>query len=128
MAQHSAKAYTLSQLGGGKKNGGSKDNQKLRFDVLDRLRAVGEISVDQASQWFAFRAAYDEKMADLHQEDWARYFSEMVQALFHDLSNPGKKHALSEFIEKEKERVLKDVPMLCIPDTPKLGCISKHTG
>ena len=128
MAQHSAKAYTLPQLGFGKKHGGSQDNQQKRFEVLDRLRAVGEISVDQAGQWFAFRSAWDEKMADLHQEDWGRYFSEVVQALFIDLSDPAKQHALSEFIEVEKQRVLKDVPMLCIPDAPKLGCISKHTG
>ena len=32
---YAAKWVTLSQLGTGKKNGGTKENQKCRFDVMD---------------------------------------------------------------------------------------------
>ena len=121
MAQHSSKAYSLSQLGDGRKNGGAKDHQKHRFEVLDRLRAVGEISVEQAGQWVAFRTAWDEKLAAVHNEDWGRIFSEMIHALFNDLSSPGSENALSAFIESEKLRVLGDVPMLCVPGVSNLG-------
>jgi hypothetical protein len=34
-AMYAAKWMTLSQLGTGKKNGGTKENQKCRFDVMD---------------------------------------------------------------------------------------------
>ena len=124
MAQYSSKAYSLSQLGDGRKNGGTKDHQKHRFEVLDRLRAVGDVSLEQAGQWVAFRTAWDEKLAAVHNEHWAQYFSEMVQALFTDLSKPGSENALSVFIEREKIRVLGDVPMLCLPGVPNLGDLS----
>ena len=103
-----------------KKNGGTKEHQKHRFEVLDRLRSIGEVSVNQAGQWVAFRTAWDEKMAALRQETWARLFSEMVQALFNDLSNPGSHNSLSVFMEGEKTCMLGDVPMLCLPDAPRL--------
>ena len=120
MVLHAAKAYALSQLGDGKKNGGTKDHGKNRFEVLARACSVGVVSVNQACQWLAFRIAWDAKMAALHQENWSRVFSEMVQALLHDLTEQNKRDSLSVFMETEKTHVLGDVPMLCLPDAPCL--------
>ena len=114
---YAAGVHALSQLGQGKKNGGTKDHQKNRFDVLDRVRSVSELSESQAVQWVPFRIAWDEKMAYLHQENWGRVFSEMAMALLNDLSEK-KADALSVFLDDEKQRVLGDVPMLCLPGAP----------
>ena len=83
---YAARGYALSQLGQGKNNGGTKDHQKNRLDVLDRVRSVAELSPSQADQWVPFRIAWDEQMAALHQENWGSFFSEMVMALLNDLT------------------------------------------
>ena len=58
-------------------------------------------------------------MASAAGEQWATAFSEMVMAVLNDLSD-NKTDALSVFMEEEKERVLGDVPMLCLPPAPQL--------
>ena len=58
-------------------------------------------------------------MAALHQEGWGQAFSEIVMAVLNDFWD-GKPDALSLFMESEKESVLSDVPMLCLPPAPAL--------
>ena len=47
----SAKAFTLTQLGQGKKSGGNLTHQKNRRDVLQRVREVAELSPQQTCHW-----------------------------------------------------------------------------
>ena len=118
-AMYAAKYVTLRQLGDGKKNGGTKENQKSRFVVMDRVRSVAHLTPAQEAQWVAFRISWDEIMAGLHQDKWGKLFSEMMMALLSDIAD-GKIEALSAFVEDEKSRVLHNVPMLCLPDAAPL--------
>ena len=97
--------YTLAELGQGKKGGGTREHQQHRFDVLDRIRSVAELSPDQKRIWVIFRTAWDEKMAHLHQEDWGFRFNEIAYALMWDLNNQ-KTNALSLSMEGELKRAL----------------------
>ena len=111
-AMYVVRAYQLHQLGHGKKNGGLSDHKQNRFDLLDRVRsvAVAELSPSQACQWVTFRAAWDERMAAVHQENWGSLFREMVMAQLNDLVDK-QTDALSVFMEDEKRRTLHGMPM-----------------
>ena len=99
----SARGYTLSQLGHGKQNGGFKDHQRNRFEILDKLRTVGELSPVQAGQWIAFRTAWDEKMAAAYQEKWGSILVDILIVVLTDLVE-NTQHALGDFMEHEKMR------------------------
>ena len=67
-----AKSYTAAMLGQGKKNGGAQQYQKARFEVLDRVRKVGELSPEQTGQWTYFKQCWDERMAETNGENWGQ--------------------------------------------------------
>ena len=90
------------------KNGGLSDHKQNRFDLLDRVRSVAELSPSQACQWVTFRAAWDERMAAVHQENWGLLFREMVMDLLNDLVDK-QSDDLSVFMEKK--RTLDGMPM-----------------
>ena len=118
-AMYAAKWVTLCQLGGGKKNGGTKDNQRNRLDSMDRFLSVARFTPAQEVQWVAFRISWDDIIAGHHQDKWGKLFSEMMMGLLNDIAD-GKIEALSAFMEDEKSRVLHNVPMLCLPDVAPL--------
>ena len=71
-AMEAAKGYSLPMLGQGKKGGGTQQHQKARFEVLDRLRQVAEVSPEQTGQWTFFKTSWVHEMADLHQANWGQ--------------------------------------------------------
>ena len=95
--------FPFIQLGQGYKTGGFEEHQNKRFDLLDRVRSVAELSPTQANQWVAFRTAWDEKMAADSQENWGSIFGELVMAVLTDLAESNT-DALSDFVEHEKKR------------------------
>ena len=113
----SAKAFTLTQLGQGRKHGGTLAHQKHRADVLERVREVAELSPQQTCHWNLFKRAWDETMAETHGINWGKLFAEIVQNLLDDIY-ARKTDALSLFMEKERQRVLGAVPALVIPAAP----------
>ena len=113
----SAKAFTLAQLGHGRKYGGIQAHQKNRQEVLERVREVAELSPEQTCHWDLFKLAWDQQMAEVHGVIWGGLFAEIIQKLLDDLL-AGKTDALSVFMEDEKKRVLGDVPALVLPAAP----------
>ena len=100
-------------LGQGKTNGGTAQFQKARQEVLNRVRALAELSSEQQNDWRLFATTWDAQMAEAHGADWAGLFAEIVQRLLNDLEG-GNRNALSEFMRCESERVLGHVPTLRI--------------
>jgi ATPase subunit of ABC transporter with duplicated ATPase domains len=113
-AMVSARAFTLPMLGNGKKKGGTQQNQKNRYEVLERVRAVAELSPEQTNNWHLFKIAWDEAMAVFHGDTWGETFAQMMKTVLDDLL-AGKTDALSVFVENEKKRILSTVPALVIP-------------
>ena len=62
----SANAFTLTELGEGRKHGGTLAHHKNRADVLERVREVAELSAQQTCHWNLFKRAWDETMAEGH--------------------------------------------------------------
>ena len=98
-------------FGEGKKKGGAQQHQKTRLEALERVRAVGNLSPEQRNDWDYFRVAWDTKMADMHDGDWANIFAEILQNVVVELETENH-NALSEFMYKETKRVLGDFPTL----------------
>ena len=113
----SAKAFTLTQLGQGRKRGGTLAHEKNRVEVLERVREVAELSHQQTCHWEFVKRAWDEKMAEAHGINWGQLFAEIVKKLLDDIA-AGKTDALSLFMETERQRVLGVVPALVIPAAP----------
>ena len=113
----SAQAFTLTQLGQGRKNGGIQAHQKHRAEVLERVREVAELSPEQTCHWICFKRAWDETMAETHGVNWGGFFAQIVQKLLDDII-AGETDALSLFMEREKQRVLGAVPALVLPAAP----------
>ena len=113
-ASTDARAYTLSSLGDGKPKGGTKDNQKNRFEVLDRIRPVSFLTHPQSNSWVAFKEAWDEKRRMAHDFTWGRIFAEEAKNILDDLHD-GSLNALSQWMENERQRVLPDVECLMLP-------------
>ena len=113
-AKEACKAYALEALGWNKKNCGGVACQKTRFEVLDRVRAVAQLSPDQMSEWQFFKQSWDTLMADTHGDNWAMLFAEMIQNVLKELE-AGRTNALSEFMNSESQRVLRDVQALVVP-------------
>ena len=108
-----SRAYTVQMLGGDHKKGGARQHAKNRLQALEQVREVAELAAEQTYQWTFFTTAWDGAMASFHKENWATVFAEIVQSLLTDLL-AGKTDALSVFMEREKTRVLSNVPALVI--------------
>jgi hypothetical protein len=113
-AMEAARGYSLTMLGQGKKKGGLQQHQKARFEVLDRVRQVAELSPEQTGQWNYFKHTWDEEMAEAHGANLGQLFAEIVQQVLNDVLE-GKRNALSVFMENESKRVLSTIPGLLIP-------------
>ena len=64
------KSFSLADLGHGSKHAGGHKCQITRFQVMERIRAAAELSLEQANGWEFFRAACDREVAGAQQEKW----------------------------------------------------------
>ena len=113
-AKGAIRTYDPVSLGKGKKKGGGEQYRKERFGVLERVRLLAELSLEQRNDWDYFKGAWDRRMAEAHGEDWADIFCEHIQHVLSALDS-GQANALSVFMHKETERVLCATPALQIP-------------
>ena len=113
-AREAMKSFSTAMLGQGKKKGGGEKHQKARQAVMNRVRAIAEISQDQKNDWHYFMSTWDRKMADAHGEEWAQQFAEIMQNLLNEM-DAGNATAFSEFMRRESERILGGIPTLTIP-------------
>lgn len=113
-ARETIKTFSLLSLGKGKKNGGGAQCQKLRFEVLERVRAIAPLSAEQSNDWENFKLSWDKEMASTHGENWADLFAEWTNHVLEELA-AGNTHAFSHFMFRESKRVLADHPVLVVP-------------
>ena len=88
--------------------------QKARRELMNCFRGIAASSADQKNDWQNFCVSWDQKMAEAHGEDWAELFAEIVQPVL-NLLEGGDANALSDFMHRETERVLGDIPVLVLP-------------
>ena len=80
------KSFSPEMLGEGKKNGGSKEIQKRRFEVLHRVALHGAaMTARQYNDWGWFVEAWDTAMSEEHDKEWGSLFAAMVQHLLDEL-------------------------------------------
>lgn len=113
-AREAVKSFSPAMLGHGKKKGGTDKYQKARHEVMTRVRAIAELSLDQENDWQYFSSTWDETRAEAHGEEWGQLFAEIMQNVVNELQE-GNATALSEFMRRETERILGDVGVLIIP-------------
>ena len=113
-AAEALKTFTPVVLGHGKKNAGGVQCQKSRFEVLDRVRRVAELSQEQRNDWDHFKTNWDKAMVESHGDTWGGLFSEIIQKVVGDLQG-GATTALSEFMHNETTRVLGGLTALVVP-------------
>ena len=101
-------------FGQGRKNGGTKEHKAHRHDALERIRRISCLTPEQEGQWDFFKAAYDDRMAFIHQEEWGCVFGQIMQCVL-DKMLEGNATAFSEFIASETVRALTDVETLTTP-------------
>ena len=95
----------MCSLGTGKPHGGTKENQKRRFDVLDRVRSVSDLTASQANGWQSFKELWDEKRAKRWEYNLDSVFRTNVELLLKDLLK-GDTAALSKWMESERQRII----------------------
>ena len=127
VAMTASRACTIQMLGGANKKGGARQHAKNRLQALEQVREVAELVAEQTYQWNLFTTAWDGAMAFFHEEKWATVFAEIVQSLLTDLL-AGKTDVLSLFMEREKARVLSNVPALVIhlPESESSAAPDSH--
>ena len=92
-------------VGDGEKNGGTLAHKKNRYDVLERLRRIGNLSLTQQGQWEWFKTHLDSCEASTRGTCWGQVFAETTEYLFGRLLQ-GDEAAFSHFMKTETERVL----------------------
>ena len=113
-AKEAVKSYSIVELGQGKKKGGGAHFQKARFEVLERVRSVAVLSPEKRNDLDYFKQNWDRVMAEFHGENWGGLFAEVIQNVVDELHG-GKETALSDFMQRETQRVLSDVPASVVP-------------
>ena len=113
----SEKVFSPEMLGAGKARGGNKDHKLNRYQVLDRLRRIGNLTQQQNSQWDFFKTHYDEAQANARGENWGQEFAEIVQGVLLEMLH-GDKDAFSKFVKRETDRVLEGRVALVVPGIP----------
>ena len=113
-SKHALKRYTPESLGQGKPRGGKAAEQKLRYEVLERIASLGTgLTPAQKNDWRWFRETWDAKMCSEHGADWGGIFSGWMQKILDDLSK-GVSNAFSVFVHDETQRHFASVPMLTV--------------
>ena len=108
------RCMTLSDLGHDKPKGGTNDNKKNRFTVLDRIRSVSALTPAQATTWHAFREMWDERRKNVLGHTWGKTFAEEAKQILDDVQR-GVPDALSRWMESERIRILPDAQCLFLP-------------
>ena len=114
VANETVKLYTLDMLGHGRKSGGPESCRKARLEVMQRVRNAAELSDEQSIDWEFFARSWDGQLANALCKEWGRQFAETMQGLLERLLN-GERAALSDFMQKETQRVLGELPVLTVP-------------
>ena len=109
-----ARTYPLSSLGDGRPSGGTKEHQKHRFLILDRIRSVSYLTPPQHNTWGAFKKMWDDKRRLALGTAWGRVFAEETKLIL-DYLQTGKMDVLSKWMENERQRVLANVECLMLP-------------
>ena len=92
--------------------GGTAKCRDLRFEVLDRVRALGgALSAQQHNDWPWFKHEWDTAMAEEYDKAWGSQFAGIVQNLLDELTQ-GNASAVSDFMRDETARVLNEVETL----------------
>ena len=112
--QQALKTFSLEALGKGRKNGGGDPCRKARGAVLERIRLIAELSIEQRNDWEYFKTHWDREMAKAQGEKWAEAFAEMMQNVLTLLQN-GETNAFSVFMHRETQRVLSQDSALVLP-------------
>ena len=76
-ATEAMKTFSLHSMGGGKKNAGGKEGQKIRFEVLERVRGVADLSAEQRKDWEYFKTMWDKLMAEGHANSLLKFFRKL---------------------------------------------------
>ena len=114
VANEAVKLYSLDMLGHGKKHGGPESCRKARFEVMQRVRNVAELSDEQSNDWEFFARAWDSQLSAASCKEWGKIFAETMQGVLDKLPN-GEYTALSDFMERETQRVLGQLRVLAVP-------------
>ena len=86
--------------------------------VLNRVRQLGPLSMEQQNDWDYFTTQWDKAMAECLEEDWPEMFCEHVQHILDELM-AGNLQALPEFMHQETQRILGELPVLRVPGKPE---------
>ena len=104
-------------LGQGKAKGGNKDHKQNRYQVLERLRRIGNLTQEQNGQWEYLKTHYDEAQANANGVNWGQQFAEIVQGVLYQMLH-GDGDAFSKFVKRETDRVLGERVALVVPGIP----------
>ena len=109
------KAFSLSELGEGRRSCGGAAGAKARHHVLDRLARLGEgISPGQRNDFAWFKEAWDKKMLDEHGAGWPALFASWSQRLVEG-HEQGNRAAFSAFVHDETKRCFGHEVALVVP-------------
>ena len=105
--KHSARKYSLSDLGQGKRSCGGEACRRNRWDVLDRMSRLGKgLSEAQKTDFKWFKEAWDAKMMDEYKGAWPETFSSWMEKLLEDYEQRAAVAAFSQFVHSETCRCL----------------------
>ena len=67
--------------------------------MLERIRLLADLSIEQRNDWGYFKTTWDREMAAAQGENWAEAFAEMMQHVLTQLQD-GETNALSVFMHR----------------------------
>ena len=109
---YASKTFTLDELGADSINAGGATAQKIRVEVLERLRHMkAGLSAAKSNDWSWFKEFWDQEMVRRHGRAWAKTFSGWVQKV---LDNE-RSNAFSVFVYNETRRVFRGMEALPVP-------------
>ena len=113
-----AKTFSPVMLGQGHIKGGFKHHKKNRYNVLERIRRIGNLTDAQNGQWEFFKESWDDAQASEHGANWGNIFSEVVNDVLGRMMGGDEPDAFSKFVKSETDRVLGSTGALVAPGFP----------
>ena len=104
-AMSTSKAFSPEMLGFGRKSGGLIEHKKNRYECLERLRRIGNLTDAQKGQWDFFKTQWDNVMANERGVNWGQEFAEILQEVSIKMLR-GDSDAFSNFVKDETDRKL----------------------
>ena len=97
------KRFTPPMLGEGHPTGGTVAMRKQRFELMDRIAALGSgLSPGQRNDWTWFKENWDKKMALEHKDKWGATFAGWMQNVLEKMREAN--NAMSLFVYEETSR------------------------